>query len=96
MMSLRRFGKGQYGDLTAFAPSMRGTLSSVRGALMRMGLGGMGKNIRTYAHIDSETLPDGRRLSRYAVRLGEHGTLYAQVTWTADGLAEQFSTLYGE
>ncbi|MGV3614296.1 MAG: serine hydrolase domain-containing protein [Fimbriimonas sp.] len=96
MMALRRFGKGQYGDLTAFAPSMRGTLSSVRGALLRMGLGSMGKSVRTYRHLDSETLPDGRRISRYAVRVGENGTVYAQATWTAEGQAEQFATLYGE
>jgi hypothetical protein len=96
MMTFRKFGKGQYGGLDAFSPSMRGTLSSVRGAIMRMGLAGVGRNLATYRHIDSETISGGRRLSRYAVRMGKSGTVYMQVTWTADGHAEQVGSLYGE
>ncbi len=96
MMSLRRFGRGQYQNLDAFAPSMRSSLSSVRGALLRLGLGSLGRNVTTYRHLDSEALPDGRRIGRYAVRLGKQGTAYAQVTWARDGLAEQFDVLYSE
>lgn len=96
MMTFRRFGRGQYGDLEAFAPSMRGTLSSVRGGLTRMGFASLGKNIGTYRHLDSETLSGGRRLSRYALRVGKTGTSYLQVTWTPDGRAEQITGLYGE
>lgn len=96
MMTFRQFGKGQYKNLDVFAPAMKGTMASFRGALSRMGYGNVGKNLKTYRHLDSEAISGGRRLSRYALRLGETGTLYLQVTWTADGHAEGLSDLYAE
>jgi CubicO group peptidase (beta-lactamase class C family) len=96
MLTLRHFSRGQYQDLDVFTAPMRGTLSSVRGAMMRMGLASVSKNLGTYRHIDSETMPDGRRLSRYAFRIGKTVTSYIQITWTPDGHADQFTGLYGE
>jgi CubicO group peptidase (beta-lactamase class C family) len=96
MMTLRAFGRNQFGKLDVFAPSMRGTLTSVRGAMTKLGLGAMGKEVKTYRHIDSETLSDGRRLGRYAVRVGESATVYVQLTWSRDGKVERLDTLYGQ
>lgn len=95
-MNLRKFGRGQYTNLDAFAPNMKGTLSSVRGAMSRMGLGAVGKSLETYRHIDSEDLGEGRTLSRYefVVKGGVLG--YMQVTWSKDGKAEQFGQIYAE
>lgn len=95
-MTLRAFGRGQYQNLDVFAPNMKGTLSSIRGALTRMGLGSAGKLLVTYRHIDSENLSDGRTLSRYDLVLKDNVHAFTQVTWSKEGKVEGFATLYGE
>lgn len=96
MMTLRKFAKNNFKELEIFTPSARGQLSSFRGAMERLGYAAIGKDLKTYRHLDSENLADGRRLSRYALRVGEAATLFVQVTWSKEGLANNVGTLYSQ
>lgn len=96
IVNLRALGRNER-NTSAFSPKMQGTLSSLRGAMMRGNLGGMVKDLRTFRHIESETLPDGNRLSRYAFLFGkENRVRYMEITWTKDNLVEDISGVYAE